>query len=256
MSTTELVLMEQDPEVERLRTEMSVLITQEDLDRLELAVHTLDANGIHDENEFRSANELLAMIADYAAMVEEKAGPPIAVAHARHSLLCDIAKIWRERFSAIATFKKSPKNLRAKVERAMANFRIEQERLRQQQERELARLSEKLKREKLAEAKKLMAQGAVAEAKEIRDAALATTAPTLPQVKPTLKGTTERINWTVTITDLAALVAAVAAGTVPLGALEADEGFIRTAASSQNGLNWPGVKTIPDLGFAVRRKGL
>lgn len=255
MSTsTDLVITQQDPEIVKLQVDIAALFPQDDLDRLELAASALSQTGIHNDDQFREANELLSVIATYAAKVEEACGPPIAMAYARHKLMNDLVRVWRERFSAEKQFRKSSSNLREKVEKTMAAYRIEQERLRQQQERELAKITEKIKREQLADAKKLMAQGAVAEAKELQQAARALTTPTLPDVKPTLQGTKERINWEITITDLKALVDAVASGAVPLQAVTADEGFIKKQAAMLAGLTWPGVQATPSLGFAVSRK--
>lgn len=74
----------------------------------------------------------------------------------------------------------------------------------------------------------------------------AETIPT-PQPKPLpkLNGITSRETWSAEVTDLMALVRAVAAGTVPLRAIQADMTFLRQqAVSMKSDLNYPGVKAV------------
>lgn len=65
----------------------------------------------------------------------------------------------------------------------------------------------------------------------------------VPTEAPKVSGISRRDNWTAVVEDLGKLVAAVAAGTVPLRALQPDMAFLNKQAKAlQQDLSYPGVR--------------
>lgn len=86
--------------------------------------------------------------------------------------------------------------------------------------------------------------------------------PILPAVVPqepaipAVTGLHYRETWTATVTDLKALVAAVAKGIVPLSAVQANLSWLhQQAASLRQDLRYPGVVATPSTGIVTRRAG-
>lgn len=70
---------------------------------------------------------------------------------------------------------------------------------------------------------------------------------------PKLNGVTARENWSAEVTDLMTLVRAVAAGTVPLRAIQPDMTFLgQQARSLKSDLNYPGVRAVSTATVAGR----
>lgn len=68
-------------------------------------------------------------------------------------------------------------------------------------------------------------------------------------------GISKRVTYKVEVTDLKALCAAVAAGTVPLSAVKADEAALNRVANALKGdLNYPGCKVTSDTVIGSRSK--
>lgn len=79
------------------------------------------------------------------------------------------------------------------------------------------------------------------------DTAATVVAPVIPKDAPRVSGIAERENWYAIVLDLKALVDAVAAGTVPITAIEANMKFLNNQAKAmKRDLPYPGVKAAVD----------
>lgn len=123
----------------------------------------------------------------------------------------------------------------------------EQLKIKQEEERRLREIARKEEEErKLQEAIELEAQGEKEEAVRVLDA------PSLPPpvivqtaVAPHVAGKVSRVTFKAQVTNLRALVAAVAKGSVPLEAVKADGVFLnRQATSYRMGLQYDGVTVV------------
>lgn len=151
---------------------------------------------------------------------------------------------------------------------AMTTFTIEEQR--KEREAQAAREAEAVKeRQRLAAeaaaAQKLAdeaaAAGDIAKAEELQEQAQASTSEasliaSMPATAPTqtkVAGISMRDVWGAEVTDLKALVQAVAAGTVPLEAIAADIKFLGNQARALKGnLNYPGVRAVNTPTMAAR----
>lgn len=82
------------------------------------------------------------------------------------------------------------------------------------------------------------------------------TAPVVTQVAPKTKGEVQRLNYSARVINLMELVKAVAAGKAPIGALMANESFIRReAVNYREGFSIPGCElvTTEKVSFKERR---
>lgn len=163
---------------------------------------------------------------------------------------------WKE---ALAQRKKHDEPLvesEAILKHAMLKYTEAEER-RQQAERaaleEQARAAEEQVR--LDEAAALEAAGETAMADAVLSMPSIAPPVTLAPVAPRVAGIARRTVWKAQVTDLRALVAAVAAGTVPLAALQANDAVLQGQARSLKGeLRWPGVRVFPESSIAAGRR--
>lgn len=131
--------------------------------------------------------------------------------------------------------------------------RVEQERLQriaESEAREAARLQEEERR--LQEAVELEAAGNKEEAEQVLAAPVVTPVVYVPPVvlattTPKVEGLSKRQVWKCDVTDKMALIKAVAAGLVPLAAIEANTVFLgQQARSLKSEMKYPGVKVWPE----------
>jgi hypothetical protein len=150
--------------------------------------------------------------------------------------------------------------------RAMLNYDDEQDRLRKAEQAKLDRAAEEERRRKEEQARKAEADAkaardagnlAKAEKLEAKADTLASTAASIvaPQAQreaPKVSGISTRENWSALVLSLPDLVQAVAAGKVPIIALEANMKVLNQLAKSlKKELNWPGVRAVVDKGIAA-----
>ena len=145
--------------------------------------------------------------------------------------------------------------------RGMIAFSDEQDRLRREEQRKADEAAERERRRLEKEAREAEERAAAAraagdikkaeklEAKaDVRtDAAASVVAPVIQREAPRVGGIQTRENWYAVVVDLKALVDAIAAGTVPVIAVEANMKVLNAQAKSlRKELNWPGVRAAKD----------
>lgn len=141
----------------------------------------------------------------------------------------------------------------AVAKRKAGSYVAEQER-KARAEAALAEAAAREIREKAErEARELEQAGEAELADAIREESHVTAAPVQAAPKPKAAGIATRTVWKARVKDLRALVAAVAAGQVPLAALKADDVTIGQQVRSLKGeMKWPGVETWEDTQVATR----
>jgi hypothetical protein len=135
------------------------------------------------------------------------------------------------------------------VNREIMRFDAEDRKRREEEQRIAEAKARKEAEEKaLAEAAEAEASGDREEAEEIiKEAVHAPVFVPPPPPPPKLVGSAEVTTWKMEVTDLKALVLAVASGKAPLTYLQADEVAIRrTVIAQKASFSCPGVKTWPE----------
>lgn len=139
------------------------------------------------------------------------------------------------------------------LKKVMLGFQMAEEQKRREAE---ARAQEEARkqREKLeAQAAKAAEKGKVEKAAVLQATAASVVSPIIPTTTPKLAGVSTRVTWKAEVTDLMTLVKAVAAGTVPLNALLADNAFLNgQARAMKDTLAYPGVKAVQETGLSSR----
>lgn len=153
------------------------------------------------------------------------------------------------------------------LKRALLAWDSEQERIRREEQARLQREAQAKAQEearkaeeerRLQEAIAAEEAGAPEAAQAILEAPVVT--PTvwvppvvLPAATPKVEGLSKRQNWKFEVVDLLALVKAVAAGQIPLAALEANTVFLgQQARSLKSEMKYPGVKVWAEDSLAGR----
>lgn len=211
----------------------------------ELSVWELRASEleIQSQGDLDHAGAILHEIKELRDEIGDTFDPIIKAAHEAHR-------------AAVAQKKKYDDPLKAandEIRGKVGAFHREEER----KAREQAALEEAQRREAeqkaRREAEELAAAGEHEQAAELEQQAeeLAAPAPVKPPAKT--KGVTVRESWAAECTDLKALVDAVAAGKVPLRAVQADTKVLgQMARSLKSDLKWPGVRVWNKGAVAVR----
>ena len=128
----------------------------------------------------------------------------------------------------------------------MKSFEDEQERIRRAEQARLEEVARKAAEEAaLAQAVALEQNGHKAAAEAVIAAPVVAPAVYVPKATPTGFGNATRRTWGAEVTDLMALVKAVAAGQVPIQAIEANMVFLNGQSRMlKAALAYPGVKAI------------
>ena len=128
----------------------------------------------------------------------------------------------------------------------MKTFEDEQERIRRAEQARLEEEARKAAEEAaLAQAVALEMNGHKAAAEAVIAAPVVAPAVYVPKTTPTGFGNATRRTWGAEVTDLLALVKAVAAGIVPLQAIDANSVFLNQQARAlKSALSYPGVKSV------------
>ena len=141
---------------------------------------------------------------------------------------------------------------RRKEEQRLADERAAAERRRLEKEAEETRARAAAAAER---GQTNLAERLTAKADLKADAATATVAPVVQIEPPRVSDVVSRENWSAVVTDLKALVAAVAAGTVPLLAIEANMKFLNNQAKAmKKDLPYPGVTAVVEKIMAAGSK--
>ena len=215
---------------------------------LDLALEAAPLIDVRTEDDYRRAIQAISTLAtardEARAFWQQYTGP----AFRAHRLL-----------TAAQTTMEAPANEReTELRQRTGAWYAEQEHKRKAEERrqqEESAAAERAERESQAQA--LEEQGAAAEAADVRSAPNTAPPVTVPRrtFLPEVAGVTQAQVWTAEVTDLRKLVAAVAAGSVPLKAVKADTRFIRSQASRlQEEMQWPGVRTYTQPQTRVKRR--
>lgn len=128
----------------------------------------------------------------------------------------------------------------------MKTFEDEQERIRRVEQARLEEEARKVAEEAaLAQAVHLEQNGHKAAAEAVIAAPVVAPAVYAPKTTPTGFGNATRRTWGAEVTDLMALVKAVAAGTVPIQSIEANSVFLNQQARAlKSALSYPGVRSV------------
>lgn len=139
------------------------------------------------------------------------------------------------------------------TKRAMVAY---QKQLREAAEAEAARRRDEAEKERKkleARADKLEEKGKAEQAEALREQAETVQAPVVYAGIPKSQGIQTRTYWRAEVTDLMALVKAVAAGEQPITYLEANQSTLNAAAkASKKSANIPGVRVYSEDGIAAR----
>jgi cell division septum initiation protein DivIVA len=156
----------------------------------------------------------------------------------------------------IAHFKPTVKDWEAsekQMKDAMIAYTQEQERKRQQAEAEAVDKERKARERLEKRAEKAIEKGDVSKAENLLSQAGSVTSAVKAPEAVKAEGQSVREKWTAEVTDLMALVQAVAAGTVPINALIANQSFLDSQAKAmKETLSYPGVEANKKLSLVVR----
>jgi hypothetical protein len=145
--------------------------------------------------------------------------------------------------------------------RSMLGYSEEQEELRRLEQRKADEAAERDRRRLEKEAREAeerakaardagdikKAEKLEAKADQRTDAAASVVPAVIQREAPRVGGISERENWTAIVTDMPALIAAVAAGTVPLMAIEPNMKFLNNQAKAmKRAMSYPGVRAVVD----------
>ena len=142
---------------------------------------------------------------------------------------------------------------RASLKRSLLQYQIAEEQRRRELEARAQEAARK-EREKLeARAAKAEASGKAEKAEALQVAAASVIVPTVASTVSKISGISTRTSYRAEVVDKMELVKAVAAGTVPLNALDANLPFLNNQARAmKETLAYPGVRVVQETGLASR----
>jgi hypothetical protein len=202
---------------------------------------------ITDKPSYERGRELLLTIKDLMKEIRATFLPIINKAHQAHKeALMQAGKIEAPLLDAEKIIKQR-----------MGIFLAEQERLRKLEEDRLRKIAEaEMEEGRLADALAAAEEGNIEESEAILDEVPAfVPPPIIPRTVETGSGISMVERWGATVTDLMQLVKAVAAGTVPLAAIQANTVFLGQQARSLKGeMKYPGVSAFSSNSIASGRR--
>jgi hypothetical protein len=141
----------------------------------------------------------------------------------------------------------------ALIKRAMLGYQFAEEHKRREAEARAQEVARKERERLEAQAAKAAEKGKVEKAEALQAAAASVIAPTIAPTVQKIAGISTRTTYRAEVVDKMELVKAVAAGTVPLNALDANMTFLNNQARAmKDTLAYPGVKVATDTGLASR----
>jgi hypothetical protein len=139
------------------------------------------------------------------------------------------------------------------LKHAMLGFTRQQENIRQQEENRARELADKEAARLQRRADKAREAGKDDKADELETQALAVPTPIIPSSTARVSGIVQRATWKAEVTDLKALVVAVAAGQAPVTLLLPNMPVLNMQARSlKRELNIPGVRAVSEDVVAAR----
>lgn len=228
-------------EVTETQESAELVLKKSDLPRLELTVEVV-AN-ITSDKDLANANEVLRTVATERQAIVDLFEPAKSAAFATHKQLCALEKKFLQRFD----------KLREAVESGMKKYLKAREQREQENQRRIEAFADEMRRNQLADARRLAKEGDLAGARQIREQAEAIVAPVVSSEPVKLDGTKIRTEWEIEITNLPALLQAALDGVAPIQAVTADLAYLKKRARELDGLNWPGVKATPEKAFSVSK---
>jgi hypothetical protein len=201
---------------------------------------------ITDAVTYARAGEALKTIKDLRAQIEDTFGPVVRKAFEAHR------EAVAQRKKVEAPLIEAENILKPRINRYLE----EEERKRRAEEARLQAAAQKqLEDEQLAEAEYYEQAGDTEAAEEVLAETRAPAPVMVPASKPRVQGITRRKTWSAQVTDIRALIRAVADGKAPINCLKADMVFLNQQARSMKGtLNWPGVKAVSDSNISAGRR--
>lgn len=141
---------------------------------------------------------------------------------------------------------------RAAYKTAMLGYQQEEEKKRRELQAQAEETARK-EREKLeARAAKAAEKGQTAKAEALQMTAASVVAPMVAPITPKVSGISTRTTYSAEVVDKMLLIQAIAAGTVPLAAVDANMTYLNGQARlNKEGLDYPGVKVVPETGLAA-----
>ena len=192
---------------------------------------------------YQAGAELLRQIKSLLGEIDSTFDPIVKATHAAHKEALEQKKKHANPLSEADTA----------IRRKMARFQAEQERIRREQAAIEAAQARAAREKAEREAQELAEMGEAEMAEAVRQSSEIENAPPIPEPAPKADGISTRKNWKARVTDLDALVKAVAAGDVPIGAIQADMRFLSLQAKAlEKELKIPGVESYNDVGITVR----
>lgn len=229
-------------------TEPSIDATEiDEIQQLSTAVESwpvkAQAVTVVDTGSYQIAANLLLDIKGLRTEIESTFGPIVQKAHAAHK-------------EAVAQRKKHEEPLQTAEKLIKGRMGTWQRAEEQRQREEAARLAAEAQRRdeevRLREAEQLEADGETEAAERVLDEPAPAPPPPPPTRVPEVKGISGRDVWKYEVTDLMALVKAVAARDVPLAAVEASAKVLgQQARSLQGEMKWPGVRVWSERSIAA-----
>lgn len=139
------------------------------------------------------------------------------------------------------------------VKRAVLGYQQEQERIRRAAEAKAQEEARKERERLEAQAAKAAEKGKTEKAAALEAAAAAVVAPIIAPTTPKIAGLSTRTTYRAEVVSKLELVKAVAAGSVPLNALDANMTFLNNQARVlKEDLIYPGVRVVQESGIASR----
>lgn len=194
-------------------------------------------------DEFVASGEKLKGIKALAKKIDDTFDPHIKRAFEAHRSLVAEKKVHQTPLQTAE----------ALIKRQILSYQQEEERKRLELEAQAQEAARK-EREKLeARAEKAAASGKTEKAEALHVAAASVVTPIVPTTTPKVAGISTRVTYRAEVVDKLELVKAVAAGAVPLSALDVNQSYLNAQAKlNKESLRYPGVKVVQETGLAAR----
>jgi len=201
---------------------------------------------VETREQYAAAGEWLKGVKAYQREVNDTFGPIIKKAHDAH----------KEAIKQRDRHLKPAEQAELTVKRLMVSFdNAERRRIAEAQAAREAQAVKEAEDERLAQAAAAEAAGDEQKAEAILEEPLHVAPVPVPAATPAVQGISGRSNWKGEVTDLRQLLAAIAAGAVPLGLVKIDQGALNAHARLvKDTAVVPGVRIWQERSLAVNSK--
>jgi hypothetical protein len=197
---------------------------------------------IKNQGQYDEANSFILNIKALQKKVKDTFGPIITKAFQAHK------EAKAQETKHLEPLLKAEELIKGK----MMGYLREQEAIRQEQERKLQAEAEKKRQEALAKAEVARANGQETKAEKYEEKASQIIAPQLATTVDRGNATVKK-QWSAEVTDLMALVKAIAAGQAPITLIVANMPILNAQARAlKDQMNYPGVKAVSEDIVAIR----